>query len=199
MDTSEEITAVLQAIRHGDRTDIDRLFAAVYTELRQVSHAQRRRWSGDETLNTTALVHEAYLKLIRQEEVEWEDRAHFFAVAATVMRHILVNYAERRLAAKRGGGAVHLPLDDANPVPAESAQELLELDGALKALSRVNERQGRVVECRFFSGLGIKETAEALGVSRATVSRDWALASAWLRRTLEPPNAEGDERGHAAS
>jgi RNA polymerase sigma factor (TIGR02999 family) len=189
MEPSEEITAVLQAIRHGDRSGIDRLFAAVYEELHNVSHAQRLRWRGDETMNTTALVHEAYLKLIRQEEVEWEDRAHFFAVAATVMRHILVNYAERRLAAKRGGGAVHVPLEDANPVPAESAHELLALDGALQALSRANERQGRVVECRFFGGLGVEETAEALGVSRATVSRDWALASAWLRRTLEPPPA----------
>jgi RNA polymerase sigma factor (TIGR02999 family) len=191
MDRSDEITAVLRAIRHGDRSGIDRLFAAVYTELRKVSHAQRLRWRGDETLNTTALVHEAYLKLIRQDKVEWEDRAHFFAVAATAMRHILVNYAEQRLAAKRGGGAVHVPLDEANPVPTESAEELLALDAALQELSSANERHGRVVECRFFGGLGIGETAEALGVSPATVSRDWALASAWLRRALEPPSAEG--------
>jgi RNA polymerase sigma factor (TIGR02999 family) len=189
MDSSDEITAVLKAIRRGDRSDIDRLFAAVYAELRKVSHAQRLRWSGDETMNTTALVHEAYLKLVRQDKAEWQDRAHFFAVAATVMRHILVNYAERRLAAKRGGGAAHIPLDEANPVPVESARELVALDGALQALSRANERQGQVVECRFFGGLGVDETAEALGVSRATVSRDWALASAWLRRTLDPPPA----------
>jgi RNA polymerase sigma factor (TIGR02999 family) len=188
-DQAGEITAVLRAVRCGDRIAIDRLFTAVYAELSRVAHGQRLSWRGDETLNTTALVHEAYLKLVRQEEVEWEDRAHFFAVAAKAMRHILVNYAERRQAAKRGGGAVHVPLEDANPVTAESAEELLALNGALEMLSRVNERQGRVVECRFFCGLGIRETAEALGVSRTTVERDWALASAWLRRTLEPPGA----------
>jgi RNA polymerase sigma factor (TIGR02999 family) len=179
-----DLTAVLRAVSSGDRGAIDELFQAVYTELQSIAHGQRLRWQGDETLNTTALVHEAYLKLVRQD-VDWQGRAHFYAVAATAMRHILVNYAERRLAAKRGGGIPHVPLDEANPVPAEGAEDLLALNEALEKLGRLNERQSRVVECRFFGGLGIRETAQALGVSPATVERDWALASAWLRRALD--------------
>jgi RNA polymerase sigma factor (TIGR02999 family) len=188
---STEVTAVLRAIRNGDREAVDHLFHALYGELRRIAHGQRRQWQGDETLNTTALVHEAYLKLVGNEQAEWQDRAHFCAVAATAMRHILVNYAEQRLAVKRGGGAVHVPLEDGNPVPEDGAEDLLTLHGALERLSQANERQGRVVECRFFGGLGIRETAEVLGVSQATVERDWSLASAWLRDALddapEPP------------
>jgi len=180
------VTLVLRAVRDGDHEAIDRLFEAVYAELHQIARGQRRRWQGDETLNTTALVHEAYLKLVRQEDAEWPDRAHFFAVAAKAMRHILVNYAERRLAAKRGAGAPHVPLDEENPVPAESAEDLIAIHQALEALSRIHERQSKVVECRFFGDMGIGETAAALGVSPATVERDWAVASAWLRRTLDP-------------
>jgi RNA polymerase sigma factor (TIGR02999 family) len=179
-----DLTAVLRAVSSGDRSAVDVLFHAVYAELQRIAHGQRMKWQGDETLNTTALVHEAYLKLVRQD-VEWQGRAHFYAVAATAMRHILVNYAERRLAAKRGGGLPHIPLDEANPVPAEGAEDLLALNEALEKLGLLNERQSRVVECRFFGGLGIRETAEALGVSTATVERDWALASAWLRRALD--------------
>jgi RNA polymerase sigma factor (TIGR02999 family) len=179
-----DLTAVLRAVSSGDRSAVDVLFHAVYAELQRIAHGQRMKWQGDETLNTTALVHEAYLKLVRQD-VEWQGRAHFYAVAATAMRHILVNYAERRLAAKRGGGLPHIPLDEANPVPAEGAEDLLALNEALEKLRRLDERQSRVVECRFFGGLGIRETAEALGVSTATVERDWALASAWLRRALD--------------
>lgn len=179
-----DLTAVLRAVSSGDRSAVDVLFQAVYAELQRIAHGQRLKWQGDETLNTTALVHEAYLKLVKQD-VEWQGRAHFYAVAATAMRHILVNYAERRLAAKRGGGLPHIPLDEANPVPAEGAEDLLALNEALEKLGRLDERQSRVVECRFFGGLGIRETAEALGVSTATVERDWALASAWLRRALD--------------
>jgi RNA polymerase sigma factor (TIGR02999 family) len=182
---ASDITAVLRAVREGDSAAVDRLFAVVYDELRRVAHGQRIRWQDDATLNTTALVHETYLKLVGNSSQDWRDRAHFFAVAAQAMRHILVNYAERRVAAKRGGGAVHISLDEANPVPIEAAEELLALDEALQALARENARQAQVVECRFFGGLGIRETADALGISSATVERDWAAASAWLRRTLE--------------
>jgi RNA polymerase sigma factor (TIGR02999 family) len=185
MSSSVNLTAVLQAVRSGDRDAVDHLFHAVYAELQRIAHGQRLRLKGNETLNTTALVHEAYLKLVKQQEVQWQDRAHFYAVAATAMRHILVNYAERRMAAKRGGDIPHVPLDEANPVPEEGAEELLALHEALEGLGKMDERQSRVVECRFFAGLGIRETAEALGVSEATVERDWALASAWLRRSLD--------------
>jgi RNA polymerase sigma factor (TIGR02999 family) len=187
MRSAADMNVCLDAIRDGDREAVDRLFAIVYDELRRMAHVQRLRWQGDETMNTTALVHEAYLKLAGGGGDGWVDRAHFSAVAAQAMRHILVNYAERRLAARRGGGAEHVALDEANPVPAESAEELLALHEALERLGRVHERQARVVECRFFGGLPIRETAEALSVSTATVERDWAVASAWLRATLGSP------------
>jgi RNA polymerase sigma factor (TIGR02999 family) len=185
MSASEGLTTVLHAARSGDRESVDRLFQMVYAELQRIAHGQRVKWWGDDTMNTTALVHEAYLKLVKQQEVDWQDRAHFYAVAATAMRHILVNYAERRMAAKRGSGSPHISLDAANPVAAEGAADLLALDAALEELGRLEKRQSRVVECRFFGGLTIRETAAALGTSTATVERDWTLASAWLRRALD--------------
>lgn len=185
MSSPAHITGVLQAIRSGDRGAVDDLFRVVYDELQRIAHRQRLRWKGDETMNTTALVHEAYLKLVKQEEVDWHDRAHFYAVAATAMRHILINYAELRMAEKRGGGSPHVPLDEANPISEEGAEDLLALNEALERLKEIDPRQSRVVECRFFAGLGIHETAEALGVSHATIERDWALARAWLRRALD--------------
>jgi RNA polymerase sigma factor (TIGR02999 family) len=184
MDASIDVTSILRAVRSGDVRAADELFRLVYGELHQIARGQRRRWGGNETLNTTALVHEAYLKLVKQEEAHWESRGHFFAIAATAMRHILINYAERQVAAKRGGGAVHVPLDEVDLVAPEAAEELLALDEALKGLARVHERSSRVVECRFFGGFCIRETAETLRVSPATVERDWAFASAWLRRAL---------------
>jgi RNA polymerase sigma factor (TIGR02999 family) len=180
-----DVSAVIAAIRSGDRDAVDRLFAAVYDELRRMARGQRLRWDGDATLDTTALVHEAYLKLVAGRSLEWADRAHFMAVAARAMRHILVNYAERGRTAKRGGGALHMSLEEANPVPVENADELLALDESLHALASVNPRQAQVVECRFFGGLGMRETAEAIGISRATAERDWMQASAWLRERLE--------------
>jgi RNA polymerase sigma factor (TIGR02999 family) len=184
MNDPVDVTSVLQAVRGGDARAADALFGVVYGELHQIARGQRLRWTGNDTLNTTALVHEAYLKLVKQEEADWESRAHFFAVAATAMRHILINYAERQVAAKRGGGAVHVPVDDADLVAPEAAEELLALNEALHQLARVHERSSRVVECRFFGGFGVRETAETLSVSPATVERDWAFASAWLRRAL---------------
>jgi RNA polymerase sigma factor (TIGR02999 family) len=187
MDDSIDVTAVLQAVRNGDLRGADVLFQRVYGELHQIASGQRRRWGGNETLNTTALVHEAYLKLVNQDIAVWNDRAHFFAVAAKAMRHILINYAERQVAVKRGGGAMHVPLDETDLVSPDAAEDLLSLDAALTALAAVHERSSRVVECRFFGGFDIQETANTLAVSPATVERDWAFASAWLRREMGGP------------
>jgi len=188
MPASGDITALLVAASDGDRAALDALFPVLYDELHRLAGAQRRRRQADYTVNTTALVHEAYLKLVRQEQVSWKNRGHFFALAAKAMRQILLDYARKRQAAKRGGDADRVSLDAApevaNPVPAESADELVALDEALKKLERISERQSRVVECRFFAGLPVEETAEALGISEATVKRDWRLASAWLRREI---------------
>jgi RNA polymerase sigma factor (TIGR02999 family) len=184
MDHADEVTRLLAVAREGDPTALDELFSLVYDQLRVLSHARRVQWQGDYTLQTTALVHEAYVKLVRQAGVGWQDRAHFFAVASRAMRQILVNYAERRRAQKRGGDALVIPLEDANPVAPEAAEDLLALNEALERLAAIDERRHRVVEYRFFAGLTIEETAEVLGVSNATVSRDWALASAWLRREV---------------
>jgi RNA polymerase sigma factor (TIGR02999 family) len=180
----EEITARLRAAAQGDRASLDEVFTLVYEELRRLAQAQRRRWSGDDTLDTTALVHEAYLKLVDQRAAHWNDRSHFLAVASTAMRHVLVNYAERRRAAKRGGGAQAVSLDDFNPVSEEVADDVIALHEALDRLAELGERRVRVVEARFFAGLSIDETADALKISRATVKRDWQLASAWLQREV---------------
>jgi RNA polymerase sigma factor (TIGR02999 family) len=191
MDSPADVTRMLRAAREGDVRAVDELFRIVYDELYGIAGAQRFRWGGDETLNTTALVHEAYLKLVNQKQADWESRAHFFAVAAKAMRHILINYAKRQLAAKRGGGASHLPLSDAQLVAPEAAEELVDLDEALQELASVHERSSQVVECRFFGGMGVAETADTLAVSKATVERDWAFASAWLRNRLDGPLSIG--------
>jgi RNA polymerase sigma factor (TIGR02999 family) len=184
MSNADEITRLLAIVREGDSAALDELFSLVYEELRALSHAQRARWGGDYTLHTTALVHEAYVKMVGQQARNWQDRAHFLGVASRAMRQILVNYAERRCAQKRGGDVETIPLEDANPVGPEVAEELLALNHALDRLAQIDERRHRVVEYRFFAGLTIDETAELLGISSATVSRDWTLASAWLRREL---------------
>ncbi|MGD2070790.1 MAG: sigma-70 family RNA polymerase sigma factor [Gemmatimonadota bacterium] len=195
MASPDDITTMLESVRDGDRAAIDALFPVLYDELRRLARAQRREWRGDYTLNTTALVHEAYLKLVRQDRVGWSERSHFFALAAKAMRHILTDYARRRQAAKRGGGAERVELEEVagavNPVPPESATELLALDDALARLEAANERQARVVECRFFAGLCVTETAAALGISEATVKRDWRVARAILRDALDPGRSSG--------
>lgn len=187
MDEPVDVTLLLRAVREGDPRAVDELFGLVYRELKQIAGSQRSRWEGNETLNTTALVHEAYLKLVDQEAIDWKGRAHFFAAAAKAMRHILINYAKRQIAAKRGGGAPHVSLGDADLVAPEAAEDLVALDETLNELATVHERSSRVVECRFFGGFGIQETAEVLQVSPSTVERDWAFASAWLRRKLDGP------------
>ena len=164
---------------------MDELFAITYEELKALAHRHRKRWRGNPTLGTTVLVHEAYRKLAGARDLRTWKRAHFLAVAARAMRQILVNYAERQTALKRGGAYDPVPLDLANPVAPEVAEEVLALHEALEALSRIDPRRGQVVECRFFAGMTIDETAEALSVSAATVKRDWLLAAAWLRRRIE--------------
>ena len=177
-----DLTTLLHAAGGGDAKALDELFHLVYRELRSIARAHRRRWVGNETLNTTALIHEAYIKLAGRDS--WEDRAHFYATAAKAMRQILINYAERSRAAKRGSGEVVLDLDDVVVASDEAAEDLLALNQALERLEREKPRWCRVVECRFFAGLTVEETAHALGVSRATANREWRLAAAWLYQAL---------------
>jgi RNA polymerase sigma factor (TIGR02999 family) len=167
-----------------DRDGVPELFPLVYDVLRRMA---RRKLAGERaghTLSTTDLVHEAYLKLARLDRIEWQGRAHFLAMAAQAMRNILVNHALKRKAEKRGGGNVHDPLDEAVVIAEAPPGDLLALHEAIGRLEAIDARQGRVVECRFFAGMSIEETAEALGVSPASVKRDWALARAWLNREL---------------
>ena len=188
----DEVTRLLDALQHGDRAALDRLVPLVYEELRALAHGQRQRWQGDHTLDTTALVHEAYLKLVDQSRASWESRAHFLATAAKAMRHILINYARDRRAQKRGGDQPKLSLEEISEgmegtavLSDDRAELLIALDAALTKLEHVNERQSRIVECRFFGGLTIEETAAALGISTASVSRGWALAQVRLFQDVQ--------------
>ena len=169
----------------GEGRPVDRLLPLVYDELRRVAHRQLGRERPGHTLSTTALVHEAYLRLVDQTRARWVDRAHFFAVAAGVMRRILVDYARRFRAAKRGGDAQHVDLDLAQVSLDERSEVLINLDEALGRLAELNPRLSQVVECRFFGGMTEEETAEALGVTDRTVRRDWIKAKAWLSRELQ--------------
>jgi RNA polymerase sigma factor (TIGR02999 family) len=180
-----DITGLLLAWRSGDHEAFDRLFPLVYDELRQIAHRQLGRERPGHTLGTTALVHEAYLKLVDQTRARLTDRVHFFAVAARAMRRILVDYARRHRAIKRGGGAqVRLSLDDPVLSAEQRADALISLDEALTRLAEVDDRVSRVVECRFFGGLTEEETAEALGITARTVRRDWVKAKGWLHHEL---------------
>lgn len=190
-ETQSTVTRLLGEVRGGDRHALGELFALVYDELQLLARRQRRRWNGDYTLNTTALVHEAYLKLVDQSRIGVESRAHFFALASRAMRHILCNHARAKRARKRGGDLERVPLDD-QQVPAgravppdETSVLLAALDDALRRLEELEPRRARVVECRFFGGMTVEETATALGVSPRTVKRDYAMAQAWLQRELE--------------
>jgi RNA polymerase sigma factor (TIGR02999 family) len=179
------ITVLLEATRAGDETATDRLFAAVYGELKKLAHSHRRRWRGNDTLNTTALIHEAFIKLSGpDEQPSFANRTHFYATASKAMRQILVNYAERQSTAKRGGDAVRVPLDDIHFVTETTAEELLDLDRLLGELESDNPRRCRIVECRVFGGMSVEETAQALGISPATVKRDWQISSAWLYQAM---------------
>ena len=187
--TRHEITALLVQLREGRREAMDRLVPLVYHELRRIAHGQLVVERAGHTFDTTALVHEAYLKLVGLDRIEWRDRAHFFAVAAGAMRRILIEYARGYRAAKRGGGLRPLSLDDGVIAVEERADTLVAIDEALTRLAVLDERQARVVECRFFAGLTEEETAAVLGVTARTVRRDWVKARGWLYQELQedPP------------
>ena len=188
MDAQHEISEHLAVVRdhHDDPDAWERLLPLVYAELRAIAHRQLHRERDEHTLNTTALVHEAYLKLVDQRHPQWRDRAHFFAMAATVMRRVLVDYARSYRTAKRSGARHQIPLDDAAAAePCERAEILVALDEALDRLAAIEERLGRVVECRFFGGLTEAETASALGVTERTIRCDWVRAREWLVSELE--------------
>jgi RNA polymerase sigma factor (TIGR02999 family) len=187
MDTSppREITELILEARRGSRGALDRLFPLVYDELRRLAHRALLRERASHTLSTTALVHEAYLRLVDQERASWNDRVHFLAIAATAMRRILVDYARRQKRLKRGGERRAVTLDDAMIIADQRADTLLALDEALSGLGALNERLSRVVECRFFAGLTTEETAAVLQVTTRTVERDWQKARAWLYTRLQ--------------
>ncbi|MBI4907435.1 MAG: sigma-70 family RNA polymerase sigma factor [Acidobacteria bacterium] len=179
-----ETTQLLRAWANGDAGALGRLATRVYPELRRLAgHYMRNRQPG-ETVQTTALVHEAYLRLVDLGHVDWKDRAHFFACSAQIMRRILLDGARRRLAARRGGGSPRVNLDEPPDVLSSRAKEMIALDDALTALAEVQPRKARIVEMRFFAGLSVEETAAVLGVSPDTVMRDWKLAKLWLRAEL---------------
>jgi RNA polymerase sigma factor (TIGR02999 family) len=194
------VSRLVAAAAEGDRQALDALFPLVYEEIRALARRQRRRWRGQHTLNTTALVHEAYLKLAGSGRLDVQSRAHFLAIAATAMRQILINYAESRRTQKRGGELRRVSLSDApmlepasaearaaraDLLPRDDADLLIELDAALRKLAIFHSRLARVVECRFFGGMTVDETALALAVSPRTVRRDWTVAQAWLHARLE--------------
>lgn len=184
MTESGDVTRLLAKLAGNGQDAMDRVFPLVYEELHRVAHNQLRSERTGHTLDTTALVHEAYLRLVGAEGIEWRSRAHFFAVAARAMRRILINYAEARNAQKRGGLWRRIQLKEEVASAAGPSEELLALDRALKRLAALDERQCRVVECRYFAGMTIEETAAGLDVSPATVKRDWTMARAWLNREL---------------
>lgn len=185
MDASPgDITQLLAELSRGDDAVVDALMPRVYDEMLVLARRQLRGERAGHTLNATALVHECYLKLVRQEEVDWKNRAHFFGIASLAMRRILINYANKRLAEKRGGGAAVVTFEEGFMGGEARAEELVALDEALTRLEAMNERQSKVVTMRFFGGLTQKEIAEVLDVSVPTVRRDWRIARAWLGREL---------------
>ena len=179
------VTELLVRWRSGDGDALQSLMPLVYEELRRLAHNYLRRERSDHTLQSTALVHEAYLRLVGSAPAQWQDRAHFFGIAAHLMRQILTEYARGRNTAKRGGGVCKLTLDDAEQRPERLDVDMVALDDALNALAKIDPQQCRVVELRFFAGLSIEDTAEALGLSASTIKRDWNTARVWLYRELD--------------
>ena len=180
-----DVTRLLRAWGAGDESALQQLMPLVYQELHRLAHRYMAGEQPDQILQTTALVHEVYLRLVDAKAVDWQDRAHFYALCARMMRRILVDFARSRTYQKRGGGAAPMQLDEALTVSVGSGSELLEVDNALQRLSTLDPRKSQVVELRFFGGLTVEETAVALKVSAETVMRDWRLAKAWLTRELE--------------
>jgi RNA polymerase sigma factor (TIGR02999 family) len=179
-----DITTLLRAWTAGNRRALDELLPIVYEELRQLAHARMQGERHGDVLQTTALVNEAYLRLVDIHQLHWQDRAHFFAVSAELMRRILVDQARARACLKRGGGTARISLEECATIEQEREAELLDLDDALRALEKLDERKGRIVNLRFFGGLTVEETAAVLDVSPQTVHRDWKLSKAWLTREM---------------
>lgn len=186
---ARDITQLLQAASAGDRYASDALFEAVYQELRTIAKAHRRRWRGNDTLNTTALIHEAYLRLSNKQLASYADRSHFFATASRAMRQILINYADRIATAKRGGNPVRVTMADFASADETTFDDLLQINAVLEQLEDANARHCRLFECRVFGGMTIEETAEALRISPATVKRDWSVLSAWVYREINTERA----------
>lgn len=182
--STPDVTELLIAWNEGNQESLERLLPAVYDELRKLARSYLRRERPDHTLQATALVHEAYLRLIDQNSVTWQNRAHFFGIAAQMMRRILVNHAVAKQTDKRGGGVQKLSLDEAISLAEERELDLIALDDALKTLAEFDPRQSQIVELRFFGGLSIEETAEVLNISPATIKREWSTAKMWLHREL---------------
>jgi RNA polymerase sigma factor (TIGR02999 family) len=185
MPSQNQITQILVDWGNGDEAALEKLTPLVYNELHRLARQYMRRERPGHTLQTSALVNEAFIRLIDWKNVKWQDRSHFFAVSARLMRRILVDFARSRNYAKRGGAARNVTLEEANVVSREKSADIVALNDALDSLARLNERQGRVVELRFFGGLELEEIAEVLEVSVGTVRRDWSLARAWLHRELD--------------
>jgi|SRR5467141_1830735 len=181
----EDLTQLLRQSRAGDQNAVDQVVPLVYRELRRLAGSFLRDQAPGFTLQPTALVHEAYIRLVDRSVSDWKDQAHFFNLAATIMRQILVDHARAKVAAKRGGGRVRVELEETLQYSAEKAADLLALDDALKALAAFDERKARVIELRYFGGLNVEETAETMGISTATVGREIRYADAWLRRELQ--------------
>lgn len=191
--TPKDITEMLRAWSNGSSDDMEKLFPLVFDELKRQAHGFLRRERPGHTLQTTALINETYIKLREQKGFEWESRAHFFAICATLMRRILVDYAKARHRAKRGGHAAHVPLEGlAIEIEEKGGVDLLGLDQALDKLGEIDPQQARVVELRFFSGLTVEETAQSLGLSDSTVKREWRMAKAWLRHELDGGGSRGE-------
>ena len=180
----QEVTQLLEAWGQGDRSALDKLLPIVHTELRRIAQRQMHQERDGHTLQATALVNEAYLRLAGQKQFEWHSRAHFFGVCAQIMRHILIDHARTHARDKRGGGAVQVPLSDADLIAGRPAEHYLGLDEALCFLERVDPQKGRIVELRYFGGLSIEETAELLNISPRTVRREWQRSKAWLYRLI---------------
>ena len=182
--STDGITKLLHGWQGGDPAALDALLPVVYRELRRLAHCELRKERPDHTLQSAALVNEAYLRLFRMQPPRWENRTHFFAIAAQLMRQILVDYARRHRASKRGSGLCTLTLDDVDALSQRKEMDVIAIDDALHALAEVDPRQSRVVELRFFAGLSLEETSEVMGIATATVQRDWTAARAWLHREI---------------
>lgn len=186
--SQHDITRLLHDWCQGDRAALDRLVPLVGRDLRRIAKQRRR---ADASLTTTSLVQEAYIRMLGGPKIDWQGRAHFFALCACIIRGILVDHARARHAAKRGGGVPHVPLEDALAIPEEQAPALVAIDDALRELIRIDPRKGRVVELRFFGGLTVEETADVLQISQESVARDWRLARMWLMRQMDRVGSHG--------